>query len=223
MSTTTAVRARPPLSRDQVVQAAVRLVNSEGLDALSMHKLGAALGVAAMSLYKHVANKDDVLDGIVEQLWTEIPVEPAAGDWRIAVADLARSLRQLVHRHPCAASLLTSRQAFQERMLQICDAQLRLMRDDGVPEQCAVGLLRTVIPYGIGFALAELSFQQSVPPDGDDIARIRRISGMLSTGAPDDLVRTAMLMCGDCDMDSQFDIGIDLMIHGLDAYLADRS
>lgn len=217
--------SRAPLSRDRVLRAAVRYVNEHGLDALSMHKLGAALDVAAMALYKHVANKDDLLDGIVEHLWAEVPVEPTSGDWRQAVTELARSLRELVHRNPHAAPLLTSRQGFQERMLRICDSRLRVMRDGGVPEKCAVGLLRTVIPYGIGFALAELSFQANVQTtvqtDDDEVGRIRRISNMLSPQASDDLVRTAMLMCDDCDMDTQFDIGIDLMIHGLDAYLQD--
>ena len=211
---------RTPLSRGQVLAGALRYVDEHGLDALSMHKLGAALGVTGMSLYKHVANKDDLLDGIVEQLWADIPTEPAADGWREAIRWLAGSLRELVHRHPHAAPLLTSRQTIQERPLRICSAILRLMRDGDVPEPCAVALLRTVLAYGIGFALAELA----VPPPisgnaGDDVARIRQLSDALSPGAPDDLVRTALLVCDDYDMTTQFDIGLDLMIRGLDAYL----
>ena len=64
-----------------------------------------------MSLYKHVAGKDDLLDGIVVLLWAEIPADPAPGDWREAIRQLAGSLRDLVHRHPAAAPLLTSRPA----------------------------------------------------------------------------------------------------------------
>ena len=90
-----------------------------------------------------------------------------------------------------------------------------------MPERCAVALLRTVFPYGIGYALAELSLPPPPPPGPDsEIALIRQVSGMLSPQAPDDLVRTALLVCGDCDMTAQFRIGVDLMIHGLDAYLA---
>jgi hypothetical protein len=77
-----------------------------------------------------------------------------------------------------------------------------------------------VCPYGIGFALAELSFQNCMPATDDDIGRIRQVSGMLSPDASDDLVRTALLICGECDMNAQFDIGISLMIRGLDAYLS---
>ena len=222
--TTTAQTARParaPLSRQLVLRAALDYVDQHGLEALSMHKLGAELGVKAMSLYKHVADKDDLLDGIVGLLWDELPAEPPAVDWRAAIGQLAAALRDLVHRHPHAAPLLMSRQEIRERPLRIAHGVLRLMLGDGVPEQCAVALLRTVIPYGIGYALAELSLPPPPPPGPDrEIALIRQVSGMLSPDAPDGLVRTALLVCGDCDMTAQFRIGVDLMIRGLDSYLA---
>jgi AcrR family transcriptional regulator len=218
---------RVRLSRAQVLRAAVRYVDEHGLDALSMHKLGAALGVKAMSLYKHVANKDDVLDGIVDELWTEIPAEPPAGDWRAAVRTLAGSLRELVHRHPHAAPLLTSRRALPEHALRVCQTYLRIMREGGVPEQCAVALLRTIVTYGIGYPLAELSCydaQAAGPVDtADEVARLRWVTSLLPADASDDLVRTALLVCGDCDMAGQFQIGIDLMISGLDSYLQTRT
>jgi AcrR family transcriptional regulator len=211
---------RAPLSRQQVLRAALDYVDQHGLDALSMHKLGAALGVKAMSLYKHVAGKDDVLDGIVALLWDEIPAEPPAGDWRDAIRHLASCLRDLVHRHPHAAPLLMSRQGFLERPLLVCHAALRLMREGGVPEECAVALLRTVYPYGIGYGLAEVSLPPPPPPGPDrEIALIRQVTSLLPAQASDELVRTALLVCGDCDMTSQFHIGVDLMIRGLDAYL----
>jgi len=210
------------LSRQQVLRAALRYVDEHGLAALSMHKLGADLGVTGMSLYKHVANKDDLLNGIVEVLWAEIPAEPPSGDWRAAISQLAASLRQLVHHHPRAAPLLNSRQTVQEHPLRICAAVLRVMRADGVPEGCAVALLRTIFAYGIGFALTELTFPVPSKDSGDDdVARVRRVANLLSPQAPDDLVRTALLVCGGCDMDAQFDIGVDLMIRGMDSYLRD--
>jgi hypothetical protein len=102
----------------------------------------------------------------------------------------------------------------------ICQGVLRVMRQGDVPEQCAVAMLRTVIPYGIGFALAELALPPPPPPGPDsDIAAIRQITGLLSAQVSDELVRTALLVCGDFDITSQFRIGVDLMIRGLDAYL----
>jgi AcrR family transcriptional regulator len=224
--TTMAEAARPPragarpLSRQEVLRTALDYVDRHGLAALSMHKLGAALGVRAMSLYKYVDGKDDLLDGIVELLWIEIQADPPAADWREAVRQLAGSLRDLVHRHPHAAPLLTSRQGLLEHPLLICQAVLRLMRDDGVPEQSGVALLRTVFPYGIGYALAELSLPPPPAPGPcHEISLIREVTRLLSAQASDDLVRTALLVCGGCDTASQFQVGVDLMIRGLDADL----
>jgi hypothetical protein len=115
---------------------------------------------------------------------------------RRVIRTLAGSLRELVHRHPHAAPLLISRRALPEHALRVCAAYLRVLREDGVPEQCAVALVRSIITHGIGYALAELSCCDAQIID-----------------ATDDVVRTALLVCGDCDMTSQFEIGIDLMIH----------
>jgi hypothetical protein len=94
------------------------------------------------------------------------------------------------------------------------------MRDDGVPEQHGVALLRTVFPYGIGYALAELSLPAPPAPGPcQEISLIRDVARLLPEQASDDLVRTALLVCGDCDAASQFHIGVDLMIRGLDACL----
>lgn len=212
--------ARGALSRQQVLTAALDYVDEHGLEALSMHKLGAMLGVKAMSLYKHVADKDDILDGIVGLLWAEIPAEPPPGDWREAIRQVAANLRDLVHRHPNAAPLLTSRQGLREHPLTVAHGVLRTMREGGVPERCAVALLRTVFPYGIGYALAEISMPAPPPPGpASEITLIRQVTGMLSPDVSDDLVRTALLVCGDCDLTAEFHIGVDLMIRGLDAYL----
>lgn len=183
-----------------------------------MHRLGAALGVKAMSLYNHVEGKDDILDGIVELLWGEVRVEPAtADDWQSAVRSVAHALRDCVHRHPHAAPLLMSRQVLPENALRTCDSLLRMLRDGGVPDEYAAPLLRTVVGYGFGYALTELSCW--LPGDGgtaeDAFGCIRRISSLLPAQTPEHLVRTAVMICGDCDMSADFDLGIDLMVRGL--------
>ncbi|WP_042411253.1 TetR/AcrR family transcriptional regulator [Streptacidiphilus carbonis] len=215
---------RGSLSREQVLRGALDYVDEHGLDQLSMHKLGASLGVKAMSLYKHVTDKDDLLDGIVGLMWAEIPAEPPTDDWREAIRRLAASLRDLVHRHPDAAPLLISRQGLRERPLLICHGLMRLMRDGGVPEKCAAALLRTVFPFGLGYALAELSLPAS-PDQGpcDEIGFIRRATDLLPAEVSNDLIRTALLVCGDCEMTAQFHFGVDLMIGGLNSYLESLS
>jgi AcrR family transcriptional regulator len=176
-----------------------------------------------MSLYNHVEDKDDVLDGLVELLWSEVAAEPPIStDWRAATRHLAISLRAVVRRHPHVAPLVMSRQLMPEPALEVCETYLEMMRQGGVPEECAVAFLRTVFAYGFGHALAELSCLPAGPADDadcDELARIRRVTAMVPAHVPDHLVRVALKVCGDCDMGAQFAIGLDLMIGGLDAYL----
>src|SRR5215813_12777052 len=110
---------RAPLSRARIIEAALRYVDQHGLAALSMHRLGAELGVKGMSLYKHVADKDDILNGIVELLWTifEREFEPGP-DWRTSVFSFATALRAFVHRHPNAAPLWINRPFVAEAALR---------------------------------------------------------------------------------------------------------
>ena len=213
-------RARVSLSRQLIVRGALDYVDEHGLESLSMHKLAASLGVRAMSLYKYVSSKEDLLTGVVELMWSEVPADLPADDWQAAVRQVAESLRDLVHRHPHAAPLLTSRNSLLEHPLLICQSALKTMHEAGVPEQCAVTLLRVVFPYGIGYALAELSLPAPLEPGPcGDIALIRRVVEKLPSHCSDELVRTALLLCGDCDLASQFHVGVDLMIRGLTTYL----
>lgn len=206
-----------------MLETALAYADDHGLEALSMHKLGSELGVKAMSLYNHVKDKDDVLDGIVELMWSELEQSSHEGDWRAVMRALAMSLRDLVLRHPNVAPLIMSRQLMPEPALRICETYLDVMRDGSVPDECAVPFLRTVFSYGFGHALTELSCLPGGPADEvdcDELARFRRVSALVPPEVPDHLVRVALKVCGDCDMGAQFAIGVDLMIHGLDAYLS---
>jgi AcrR family transcriptional regulator len=218
---------RPPgrerLTRDRVLRAALEFTDAHGLAALSMPKLGAELGVRGMSLYSHVDSKDALLDGIDETMSAEAEMPPAAGlDWRDALRGLARSLREVIRRHPAAAPLLVSRPVMPTRRLEVIDAYLQVLLHAGFPEDRALDVLRTVYVYAQGYALAEVSFSdgacgpQPGSPDGE-LARMRRVTQMVPRDAPDRLLRLAMDFCGRCDMDEQFSLGVDLMIRGLEA------
>lgn len=218
-----ATPTRQALSRQRVLEAALAYADQHGLDALSMHKLGAALGVRAMSLYNHVKDKDDVLDGLVELLWCEVEADtPPLDDWRTAMRGFAMSLRDVVLAHPKVAALVMSRQLMPEPALRVCERYLDAMRDGGVPEECAVPFLRTVFSYGFGHTLAELSCLPGGPEteaDCDELTRFRRVNALVPPEVPEHLIRIALKVCGDCDMSAQFTIGLNLMIHGLDAHL----
>src|SRR5918911_507596 len=99
--------ARRPLTRPRILRAALKLIDGEGLDALSMRKLGAALGVEAMALYRHVPSKGALLDGVVELLLEQLELPPAGCEsWSDAWLAVARSYRRLAHSHPGAFRLL---------------------------------------------------------------------------------------------------------------------
>jgi AcrR family transcriptional regulator len=214
-----AVRQR--LTREKVLQAALGFVDANGLAALSMHKLGAELGVQGMSLYSHVASKDALLDGIVEVLTAEAGPPPADGTgWPGALRHLAADIRALILRHPAAAPLLVSRQVMATRQLQQLDGYTRLLMRQGFTEHHAVEVLRTLYGYALGFALVEANLAaggQRGPWPGDELSRMRRVTEMVPRDAPDHLLRLAMMFCGQCDMDDQFNLGVELMIRGLDS------
>ena len=212
--------ARPRLTRQKVLRAALEFVDANGLAALSMHKLGAELGVQGMSLYSHVASKDALLDGIVEAMTAEAQMPPADGtDWRGALRHLAREIRGIILRHPAAAPLLVSRPVMPTRRLEQVDAYVRLLMRAGFTEDRAMDVLRTVYVYAHGYALAEACFTACAdcgPWPEDELGQLRRVTDMVPRDAPDHLVRLAMLFCGRCNMDDQFSLGIELMIRGLD-------
>jgi AcrR family transcriptional regulator len=212
--------ARPRLTREKVLRAALEFVDANGLAALSMHKLGAELGVQGMSLYSHVASKDALLDGIVEAMTWEAQMPPADGaDWRDALRHLAREIRGIILRHPAAASLLVSRPVMPVRRLEQVNAYVKLLMRAGFTEDRAMDVLRTVVVYAHGYALAEACFTACAdcgPWPEDELGQLRRVTEMVPRDAPDHLVRLALLFCGRCNMDEQFSLGIDLMIRGLD-------
>jgi len=211
---------RQRLTREKVLRAALGFVDANGLAALSMHKLGAELGVQGMSLYSHVQNKDALLDGIVEAMSREAQPPPAQDtDWRDALRHLAREIRGMISRHPAAAPLLVSRPVMPTRRLEQLDAYTRLLMRAGFAEDRAMDVLRTVYMYAHGYALAEACFTACAgcgPWPADELSRMRRVTEMVPRDAPDHLVRLAMLFCGRCDLDEQFSLGVELMIRGLD-------
>ncbi|HEX9357462.1 MAG TPA: TetR/AcrR family transcriptional regulator C-terminal domain-containing protein [Streptosporangiaceae bacterium] len=213
--TATVTRARrEPLTRQRVLSAALGYLDENGLAELSMHKLGAQLGVSGMSLYNHVADKDALLDGIVELLWDELAAaQPASGDWRQILRELGLSLRLLAHRHPRAVTLLLTRPVLSVPMLRVYQRALQAMADGGLPQPRALEVLRTVVGYTFGYALTELSALCATAGE-TQLQRMRRVSRMISDDLPDDLLEVAMTVCGECDMAGHFATGLDLILSG---------
>ncbi len=199
-----------PLSWERVLDAALRLVDADGLAALSMRRLGAVLGVEAMSLYHHVPCKDALLDGLVERLWAEVRLPADAADWKVAVQAFARSLRGLAQAHPHAYALVLTRGTLPEAAFRALDALLRSLRRAGFDEDGAAEALRTLLAYALGYASVEATCALGRP----DLAAACRV-------APEVAARFAGVTCAlaECNPDAQFEVGLATILAGLEARL----
>ena len=149
---------RAPLSRENVLLAALALAAEIGIPALTMRRLGQALGVEAMSLYKHVANKDDVLDGIVDLVAAEFEVPASVGDWRAAMRGRALSAHAVLMRHPWATLLIVSRANVGPAMLRYVDATLGCLREAGFSFAMADHAWNAIDNHVYGYTLQTLNF-----------------------------------------------------------------
>jgi len=150
-----AVRAerRAPLNRDRVLHAALALVDEGGVESLSMRKLGQALGVEAMSLYYHVANKDEILDGLVDLVWSEIELPPAEEDWETAIRTFATSAYGALTRHPWACNLYMSRPSLSAPRMRYMEYLLGRLRDAGFSPDMTYLAYHAIDSHILGFTL----------------------------------------------------------------------
>jgi AcrR family transcriptional regulator len=198
------------LSRGRIVRAALDHIDANGLDALSMHKLGAELGVKAMSLYNHITNKDDVLDGVVELMWTEVETNaPIKDDWREGVRALANAIRDMVRRHPNAATLTTTQSYMPQSALRTVQRHVTALTAAGIRDDIAYALLRTITSYALGSAYNAVAWSANRPGCAP------AVSDLLRPGTPEDLVPVANDFCGRSDYDTEFRLGLDLMLRGI--------
>lgn len=158
------------LSRDAVIDAAVRLADRDGLDGLSMRTLGQELGVEAMALYNHVANKDDLLDGMVDLVAGEFDVpDPSTSDWKTAVRDSAVCVHRVLLDHPWACPLAVTRPHVGPMMLRYIDAMVGTLRAAGFPLQTTHHAMHAIDSHTFGFTLQELNFPETIEGFGHEM------------------------------------------------------
>ena len=153
----TAVPARVPLSRDRVLHAGVAFADERGVASLSMRKLGEVLGVEAMSLYNHLANKSELLDGMVDLVFGEIGLPPDGADWKSAMRQRAVSARQVLSRHRWAIGLMESRASPGPATLRHHDSVIGSLRAADFSVEMAAHAFSVLDSYIYGFALQEAS------------------------------------------------------------------
>ena len=158
---------RIPLSRERILRAALELVDDGGIESLTMRKLGQALGFEAMSLYNHVANKNDVVDGILDLVLSETEPPSATEDWDTAIRTSAISVHQALRRHPWASSLLMSPDHIRPARLQYMDSLLGRLREAGFSADTTYHAYHILDAHILGFSLwqAGHSFKAADLPD----------------------------------------------------------
>jgi AcrR family transcriptional regulator len=148
-------KRRAPLNRERVLGAAIDLADRGGFESLTMRRLAKELGVEAMSLYNHVANKDDLLDGMVDLVFAEIDPPPTHGDWKAAMRKRAVSTREALARHRWAIGLMEGRANHGPSNLRLHDAVLGCLRAAGFSMEMTVHAYSVQDAYIYGFALQE--------------------------------------------------------------------
>jgi AcrR family transcriptional regulator len=214
-----------PLSRERVLRAAVTIADEGGIASLTMRRLAEVLDAEAMSLYYHVANKEEVLDGIVDLVVTEIndvvnqiDLPSQGADWKKAVRQRILSAREVLLRHRWAPSLLETRPNPSLPALQYIDGLLGLMRDGGFSYDLAHQAMHALGSRAFGF-VQELFDPGDGSPGDQDTAMLERMAdqlphlvGMLAEIAHDDPDSTL----GWCDAQAEFEFGLDIILDGLD-------
>lgn len=170
--------ARPPLTRDKILDAALALADRAGLDALSMRRLGRELGVEAMSVYHHLANKEAVLDGLADRVWGLVSLPEGEGDALGALAVRCRSLRDTLRAHPWAAPLLVSRRQPGPATLAHTDALVACLRRAGLSWADTGHAMALVDGFLYGFVQQEGAVPWS---DGTPVAEVA--AGVLEAAA----------------------------------------
>jgi AcrR family transcriptional regulator len=210
---------RQRLTRERVIEAAVRIMDQEGLDALTMRRIGRELGVEAMSLYNHVRDKDDILDGICEYVLAQFRVSDVE-DWAEAARRGAREYRRLLRDHPNVIVLMTERKsAFTNpESLRAYEFALDVFHRAGLRGADAVKAFHAFGGYILGFVTLELGLMLG----GQDAEHVEAHEQMARLVGSVDMPRLleALPHFIDCDEDEQFEFGLDLLIEGLRARAA---
>ncbi|MFD3823973.1 TetR/AcrR family transcriptional regulator [Streptomyces sp. NPDC058625] len=207
--------ARETLTRRRVLLAAVELADAGGMETLSMRKLGEAVGVEAMSLYNHVANKEDLIDGMVDLVFGEVELPTPGADWRQAMRHRAISMRLALSRHRWAIGLMESRSTPGPATLRHHDTVLGCLRQGGFSLTLTAHAVSVLDSYVYGFALQEKTLPFDSPEETAELAD--SIMSGFGDGEYPYLTEmaTAHVMRPGYSYGDEFEFGLDLVLDGL--------
>jgi len=215
--------ARAPWTRAQLLRAAIDLADERGIESLSMRKLSQALGGGAMSLYNHVANKDDLLDGMIDEVFGEIALPAHEPGWKVAMRQRAISMRMVMTRHPWAIGLMESRRTPGPATLRHHDAVIGCLLDAGFSLPLAAHAFATLDSYIYGFALQEKSLAFGTPEETAELAQ-----AFLHQFPAKEYPRLAQftlehVLQPGYNYGDEYEFGLDLILDGLDQHANPQS
>jgi TetR/AcrR family transcriptional regulator, tetracycline repressor protein len=208
------------LDRKTILDAGLRIVDREGIEALTMRRLAAALGVNPMSIYHHLPSKAAVVSGLVEQVFSQIhATAPAAGtSWQDRVKEAARAYRRTLRAHPnLALQIVSDPSAVAEAVVVAGEPFFEALEQAGLPPRSIVDALDVVVDFIHGFMLGEASSTSGTFELGPDL--LRRVAALPPGSAPA-LTRVAVALGEDglrYEFDSAFEAGLDVLVKGIEA------
>jgi AcrR family transcriptional regulator len=206
---------RPRLSRERVLEGAVAVADAGGIAALTIRSLAAELGVKPMAVYHHVANKEEILDGIVDLVFAEIELPTIGGDWHNEMQRRASSAREAMRRHPWAIGLVETRTSPGHATLRHHDAVIGTLRAGGFSVEMTAHAFALIDAFVYGFALSEATLPFNGPDTVPEVAE-----QMMAQFSPDDyphLVEFSVehVMKPGYDYSEEFEFGLDVVLDGL--------
>jgi AcrR family transcriptional regulator len=207
---------REPLSRERVILEGVALADENGIGTLTMRRLADRLQVEPMSLYHHVANKDEILDGMVDVVFREIELPPAGADWKTAMRDRASSARDALRRHPWAIGRMESRVNPGPATLRHHDAVIGCLRAAGFSIELTAHAFSAIDSYLYGFAMQELNLPFHTPEETAAMA-VTFLEQFPATEFPHLAeLTTGHVMLAGYDYGDEFEFGLALILDGLE-------
>jgi len=205
-----------------VLRAAVAFADESGIATLTMRKLGEALGVEAMSLYNHVASKGDLLDGMIDLVFSEIGLPSGGSDWKTAMRQRAISARQVLSRHRWAIGLMESRSSPGPATLRHHDAVIGSLRQAGFSIALAANAFSVLDSYVYGFALQEASLPFDTGEATAGLAQM--IMARFTPGEYPHLSELTVehVLQPGYDYANEYEFGLDLILDGLDRSLQEQ-
>ena len=216
-------RKRTPLSRERVLRTAIKLADERGVQELTMRKLAKELDVEAMSLYNHVAHKDDLLDGMIDLVFGEIEAPAEGADWKGELRKRAVSTREALRRHPWAVGAMEGRGNHGPSNLHVHNAVLGCLRSAGFSVEMTVHAYSVQDAYIYGFALQQTDMSSETPEDFAAEAQRQMVDYEAVLADYPYLVEVVggYVAKAGYDYESEFLFGLDVILDGLERLLPD--